>query len=111
MMPRMSPSAPESPQVTPSWGATLRVYREPATLRIGEGLRLGRRFFARVLAVKLLLLAVGLAAVGVMAGPAVGAGCELALTCDFRVGGPKAVFCMPPAKVGVVYALKGLASG
>ncbi len=47
--------------------------------------------------------------VALVTGPAFGAGCELALTCDFRVGGPKAVFCMPPAKVGVVYALKGLA--
>ena len=30
----MSSSAPESPQVKPSWGATLRVYLEPATLRM-----------------------------------------------------------------------------
>ncbi|MFZ5565732.1 MAG: AmpG family muropeptide MFS transporter [Pseudomonadota bacterium] len=30
----MLPSAPESPQVKPSWGATLRVYLEPATLRM-----------------------------------------------------------------------------
>jgi PAT family beta-lactamase induction signal transducer AmpG len=34
MMPGMLPSAPESPQVKPSWGATLRVYLEPATLRM-----------------------------------------------------------------------------
>src|SRR5262245_25985265 len=34
MMPAMSSSAPESPQVKPSWGATLRVYLEPATLRM-----------------------------------------------------------------------------
>lgn len=33
-MPAMLPSAPESPQVKPSWGATLRVYLEPATLRM-----------------------------------------------------------------------------
>lgn len=33
-MPGMLPSAPESPQVKPSWGATLRVYLEPATLRM-----------------------------------------------------------------------------
>lgn len=46
--------------------------------------------------------------VALVTGPAFGAGCELALTCDFRVGDAKAVFCMPPAKVGVVYALKGL---
>ncbi len=30
----MSSSAPESPQGQPSWGATLRVYLEPATLRM-----------------------------------------------------------------------------
>jgi enoyl-CoA hydratase/carnithine racemase len=46
--------------------------------------------------------------VALVTGPAFGAGCELALTCDFRVGDAEAVFCMPPAKLGVVYALKGL---
>ena len=30
----MSSSAPESPAIKPSWGATLRVYLEPATLRM-----------------------------------------------------------------------------
>lgn len=30
----MSSSAPESPPIKPSWGATLRVYLEPATLRM-----------------------------------------------------------------------------
>lgn len=47
--------------------------------------------------------------VALVTGPAFGAGCELALACDFRVGDAGAVFCMPPAKLGVVYALKGLA--
>ncbi len=47
--------------------------------------------------------------VALMTGPAFGAGCELALACDFRVGDEGAAFCMPPAKLGVVYALKGLA--
>jgi enoyl-CoA hydratase/carnithine racemase len=47
--------------------------------------------------------------VALVTGPAFGAGCELSLACDFRVGDPGAVFCMPPARVGVVYALKGLA--
>ncbi len=46
--------------------------------------------------------------VALVTGPAFGAGCELALACDFRVGDAGAVFCMPPAKLGVVYALKGL---
>lgn len=42
-------------------------------------------------------------------GPAFGAGCELACTCDFRVGSGASVFCMPPAKLGIVYAAEGLA--
>ncbi|GMU60477.1 MAG: enoyl-CoA hydratase [Myxococcaceae bacterium] len=46
--------------------------------------------------------------VALVTGPAVGAGCELAAACDFRVGDEHARFCMPPAKIGVVYALKGL---
>jgi enoyl-CoA hydratase/carnithine racemase len=41
-------------------------------------------------------------------GPAFGAACELALACDFRVAGPRAVLSMPPARLGVVYSLKGL---
>ncbi len=44
-----------------------------------------------------------------MSGIAVGAGCELAAACDFRVGDAGAKFAMPPARLGVVYALKGLA--
>lgn len=46
--------------------------------------------------------------VALVTGPAVGAGCELAAACDFRVGNASARFSMPPAKLGVVYALKGL---
>lgn len=34
MMPAMSSRATENPQVKPSWGATLRVYLEPPTLRM-----------------------------------------------------------------------------
>ena len=41
-------------------------------------------------------------------GAAFGAGCELATTCDFRVCAEGAVFCMPPARLGVVYAPAGL---
>lgn len=47
--------------------------------------------------------------VALVTGAAIGAGCELAVACDFRVGSPGARFLMPPAKLGVVYALKGLA--
>jgi enoyl-CoA hydratase/carnithine racemase len=46
--------------------------------------------------------------VALLTGLAVGAGCELAAACDFRVGNASARFSMPPAKLGVVYALKGL---
>lgn len=46
--------------------------------------------------------------VALVTGPAVGAGCELAAACDFRVGDGRAAFIMPPARIGVVYALAGL---
>ena len=46
--------------------------------------------------------------VAMVNGPAIGAGCELAVACDFRVGDQRALFSMPPARIGVVYALKGL---
>lgn len=44
----------------------------------------------------------------VIDGPAFGAACELAMACDFRLGGAGAVLSMPPARLGVVYALRGL---
>lgn len=47
--------------------------------------------------------------VALVRGPAFGAGCELACACDFRVGDATAVFCLPPAKIGVVYAPRGIA--
>jgi enoyl-CoA hydratase/carnithine racemase len=47
--------------------------------------------------------------VAVVDGPAFGAGCELACACDFRVGDAAARFCMPPARLGIVYSLDGLA--
>lgn len=46
--------------------------------------------------------------VALINGPAYGGGCELAAACDFRVGSPNARFNMPPAKLGLVYTLKGL---
>jgi enoyl-CoA hydratase/carnithine racemase len=46
--------------------------------------------------------------VAVVRGSAIGAGCELAAACDFRVGDQNAKFVMPPARLGVVYALRGL---
>ncbi|HBP20822.1 MAG TPA: enoyl-CoA hydratase [Planctomycetes bacterium] len=46
-----------------------------------------------------------LAAIG---GNAYGAGCELALACDLRVASEEARFCMPPAKLGVLYSATGM---
>lgn len=41
-------------------------------------------------------------------GFAVGAGCELAVTCDLRIATEKAVLGMPPAKLGVLYSATGM---
>ncbi len=46
--------------------------------------------------------------VAVVQGAAFGAGCELACACDFRIGSPDAVFCLPALKLGIVYAPDGL---
>ncbi|HZV01997.1 MAG TPA: enoyl-CoA hydratase-related protein [Planctomycetota bacterium] len=40
-------------------------------------------------------------------GNAYGAGCELACACDLRVAADDARFCMPPAKLGVLYSASG----
>lgn len=50
-----------------------------------------------------------LPSVALVHGGAFGAGCELAAACDFRVGTSQAKFCMPPARLGVVYAAEGMA--
>lgn len=36
-------------------------------------------------------------------GPCIGGGCTLALRADFRIAGPRAVFAVPPARLGLVY--------
>ncbi len=41
-------------------------------------------------------------------GDAFGAGCELALCCDIRIGSDHIRMGMPPAKLGMVYTHKGL---
>ena len=46
--------------------------------------------------------------VAVVQGAAFGAGCELACAADLRVAGADAVFCLPPLKLGIVYAPDGL---
>ncbi|MBM7114312.1 enoyl-CoA hydratase/isomerase family protein [Archangium primigenium] len=46
--------------------------------------------------------------VALVNGAAFGAGFDLAMACDFRVGLETALFCMPPARLGIVYAMAGL---
>jgi len=46
--------------------------------------------------------------VAVVHGAAFGAGCELACACDFRLGSADTVFCLPPLKLGIVYAPDGV---
>jgi enoyl-CoA hydratase/carnithine racemase len=41
--------------------------------------------------------------VAAVCGPCIGGGCTLALRCDFRIADPTARFCVPPAKLGLVY--------
>ncbi len=41
-------------------------------------------------------------------GHAIGAGCELAVTCDIRVAAEGAKLSMPPAKLGIVYHWAGV---
>jgi enoyl-CoA hydratase len=41
-------------------------------------------------------------------GAAFGAGCELSICCDIRIGVENARMGMPPAKLGIVYPWKGL---
>ena len=41
-------------------------------------------------------------------GAAVGAGCDLAVACDIRIGTTATRFGMPPAKLGILYGWKGM---
>jgi len=47
--------------------------------------------------------------IAAVAGPAVGAGVELAAACDFRVAHARATFRVPAGRLGVVYHAEGLA--
>jgi enoyl-CoA hydratase/carnithine racemase len=47
--------------------------------------------------------------VGGLNGPAMGGGCELAAACDLRVAHPATKLGLPPARLGIVYAPRGLA--
>ncbi len=46
--------------------------------------------------------------VAALPGAAIGAGCELALSCDLRVAHPGVTLCMPPVRLGVVYTPEGV---
>ena len=41
-------------------------------------------------------------------GPASGAGCDLAVSCDLRIASTAARFAMPPARLGVLYDIGGM---
>jgi enoyl-CoA hydratase len=47
--------------------------------------------------------------VAALQGAAFGGGCELAATCDLRVAHEGVELAMPPARLGIVYAARGLA--
>jgi enoyl-CoA hydratase/carnithine racemase len=47
--------------------------------------------------------------VGALAGAAMGGGCELAAACDLRVAHAGVKLALPPARLGIVYAPRGLA--
>jgi enoyl-CoA hydratase len=68
----------------------------------------GRAPDARIQEVLRLLEESDFPSVAVVHGAAFGAGCELACACDFRVGSADAVFCLPPLKLGIVYAPDGI---
>ncbi|HNF99047.1 MAG TPA: enoyl-CoA hydratase/isomerase family protein [Pseudomonadota bacterium] len=46
--------------------------------------------------------------VAALTGPAVGAGLEIALSCDLRVAHSEVVLQMPPVKLGIVYTIEGI---
>lgn len=56
-----------------------------------------------------LLAALPKPTVALVNGHAIGAGCEMAATCDIRWSVPESTFGMPPAKLGLVYAPEGIA--
>jgi enoyl-CoA hydratase len=68
----------------------------------------GRVPDTRIQAVLRLLEEAPFPSVAAVHGAAFGAGCELACAADFRLGSPDAVFCLPPLKLGIVYAPDGV---
>lgn len=47
--------------------------------------------------------------VAALNGPAIGSGCELALTCDLRVAHEGVTLQMPPVRMGLIYTPEGVA--
>ncbi len=47
--------------------------------------------------------------IAMISGYGLGAGCELSMACDLRVGSENCVIGMPPARLGIVYPPEGLA--
>lgn len=45
------------------------------------------------------------ATIAAVSGPAFGGGCSLALACDFRVADAAATFCIPAARLSIVYGV------
>jgi len=43
--------------------------------------------------------------IALIQGPCIGAGCAIALSCDMRFADHTAKFCVPPARLGLVYSL------
>jgi len=98
----------------PSVRALLLEARGPAfcagydLAQLGEDAAAARSPDARIQEVLAMLEAHPAPSVAVVHGAAFGAGCELACACDFRVGTPDTVLCMPPVRLGVVYAPDGV---
>jgi enoyl-CoA hydratase len=54
------------------------------------------------------LAGLSIATIACVEGSAIGAGCDLAQSCDLVIAQSAAFFQMPPARIGVVYPLSGL---
>jgi enoyl-CoA hydratase/carnithine racemase len=54
------------------------------------------------------VVALPLPVVAAINGAAVGAGCDLAVACDIRIGTSACRFGMPPARLGILYGWKGV---
>ena len=76
--------------------------------QLGEDAAAARSPDARIQEVLSMLEQHPAPSVAIVHGAAFGAGCELACACDFRIGEADTVLCMPPVRLGVVYAPEGV---